>query len=60
MEDAASADFLRDMARSDRTAYFEQRLFVWSPLGTFWTALVIFLILIGTYLAAALVSGDAI
>lgn len=45
---------------SDRGAYFEQRLFILSPLGTFATAAVLFLCLMAWFLAAALGEGVAL
>jgi hypothetical protein len=45
------------MARNDRKAYLEQRLFVFSPLNTFWTAVAIFVLLFGAYAVAAYLSG---
>jgi hypothetical protein len=44
MSDALSADMLADIAQSDRGAYFEQRLFVLSPLGDLATAALFFLV----------------
>jgi hypothetical protein len=50
---------------SDRHAYFEQRIFMASPLGTFGTSLAIFLLFAGTYalltlaLHDPLIAGDA-
>ncbi len=60
VEDCIPADIRRELTQSDRKAYLEQRLFVWSPLGTFGTALCVFIILGGSYTAAALLSGGAL
>lgn len=53
MGESVSADIAARLAREDRKAYAEQRLFVLSPLNTLWTAVVIFLVLLGSYAAAA-------
>lgn len=44
MSDAVTAEMLADIAKSDRGAYCEQKLFVLSPLGDVATALLCFLI----------------
>jgi len=44
----------RALRQSDRKAYFEQRLFVLSPFGTFPTALILFIALVGSYAIVAL------
>ncbi len=54
MSDAAAhADLTAEWSRSDRRAYFEQRLFVLSPLGDFWTAFLIFVAIGGVFIAIA-------
>ena len=53
MSDAVPASLAAELARSDRQAYFEQRLFVLSPLGDFATALLLLFLLIGSFLAIA-------
>ena len=60
MSESVPLDVTQEMARADRKAYLEQRLFVFSPLNTFWTALIIFLLLFGSYAAAAVFSGVAL
>jgi len=40
------------LKRRDRHSYFEQRLFAWSPFGTFWTAVLIFAVMAGLFIAA--------
>jgi ABC-type multidrug transport system fused ATPase/permease subunit len=45
---------------SDRQAYFEQRIFVLSPLGTFATAAVLFLFLMAWFFATAFAEGVAL
>ena len=42
MSDALPADIAAELAQSDRAAYFEQRIFVYSPFGTIITALLLF------------------
>jgi hypothetical protein len=44
------ADLSAEMA-DDRRAYFEQRIFVLSPLGVFFTVLLLFVLLFGSFLA---------
>jgi hypothetical protein len=53
MSDAGMAEYEAELAVTDRRAYFEQRLFVLSPLGDMPTALLIFAILLGSFLALA-------
>lgn len=55
-EDAASgaAD---QWALSDRNAYFEQRIFQFSPLGDFWTAFIILLLTGGAFVAIAAIEN---
>jgi hypothetical protein len=53
MSEADLADLTAEWARTDRHAYFEQRIFVLSPLGDFWTALAVFLLLGGAFIAIA-------
>ena len=53
MSDAAHAELTAEWSRSDRQAYFEQRLFVLSPLGDFWTTLLIFVLIGGAFIAIA-------
>ena len=60
MSDVLPADMAAELARSDRAAYFEQRIFVLSPFGTAMTALLIFLVLAGSYLLAMRLDGAAI
>jgi hypothetical protein len=57
MSDSVPFDVLQEMAHNDRKAYLEQRLFVFSPLNTFWTAVAIFVLLFGAYAVAAYLSG---
>jgi len=57
MVESIPADMAAELKRSDRGAYFEQRLFVLSPFNTFWTALLIFAVLIGSFAVAATLSG---
>jgi hypothetical protein len=56
MSDAIPADILRDLAQSDRKAYLEQRLFVFSPFGTFVTAALAWLLLAASFAAVAAVN----
>ncbi len=46
-----------DLARSDRDAYLEQRIFVLSPFNTFVTAALLFVLAAGSYALAALANG---
>ena len=57
MGESIPAEIVAELSLSDRGAYFEQRLFVLSPLNTFWTALLIFVVLIGSFAVAATLSG---
>jgi hypothetical protein len=57
MNEAVPADVARSLAQSDRHAYLEQRIFVYSPLGTLPTAFLIFALLAGTFLVSWLMSG---
>lgn len=55
MGDADAEDLAEEVAlrQADRRAYFEQRLFVLSPFGTFVTALLIFIAMMGSFAIAA-------
>jgi len=57
MSDSVPFDVVQEMASKDRRAYLEQRLFVFSPLNTFWTTIAIFSLLFGAYAMAAYLSG---
>jgi len=57
MIESIPADMAAELKRADRGAYFEQRLFVLSPFNTFWTTLLIFAVLIGSFAIAATLSG---
>jgi hypothetical protein len=57
MAEALPAEIVAAFAVSDRTAYFEQRLFVLSPFGTWGTAAAIFALLMGSYVLAAVCDG---
>jgi len=57
MSDSVPFDVVQEMARTDRRAYLEQRLFVFSPLNAFWTTVAIFVLLLGAYIVAADLSG---
>jgi len=57
MSDSVPFDVVQEMARTDRKAYLEQRLFVFSPLNTFWTTIAIFVLLFGAYVVSAYLSG---
>jgi hypothetical protein len=59
MSDAVPEELTAEWRRSDRRAYFEQRLFVFSPLGDLTTALIIFAVLIGSFLLIAWAEGAA-
>ncbi|SRR5579885_353886 len=59
MSEAAAA-IAADLATSDRKAYFEQRIFVFSPLGTLATAFLIFALFAGAYWLCAALDGAAI
>ncbi len=60
MIETVPADIAAELKRNDRSAYLEQRLFVLSPFNTFWTALLIFALLVGSFAAAATLSGIAL
>lgn len=51
------ADLTDQWTRSDRRAYFEQRLFVFSPLGDLATASIIFLLLLASFFLIAWAEG---
>jgi len=57
MSDAALLSTADDRKRLDRTSYFEQRLYGYSPLGTLPTSVCIFVLFAGTYLLAAGLDG---
>ncbi len=57
MVESIPTDIAAELKRSDRGAYFEQRLFVLSPFNTFWTTLLIFAVLIGSFAVSATLSG---
>ncbi|MEI9930638.1 MAG: hypothetical protein WDM89_08830 [Rhizomicrobium sp.] len=57
MVESIPADIAAELKRSDRGAYLEQRLFVFSPVNTFWTSLLIFTVLIGSFAVTAMLSG---
>jgi hypothetical protein len=57
MGESIPAEIAADIARDDRGAYAEQRLFVLSPFNTFWTTLLIFAVLMASYATAAVLSG---
>lgn len=57
MDESIPVDIAAALERSDRGAYLEQRLFVLSPFNTFWTTLLIFVVLMGSFAAAAAISG---
>jgi len=57
MSDSTPFDVVQEMAHNDRRAYLEQRLFVYSPINTLWTAVAIFVLLFGAYVVAAYFSG---
>jgi len=46
-------DLRDEWARTDRSAYFEQRIFVLSPLGDALTAFIIFAVLLGSFFVIA-------
>jgi len=56
MGESIPLDISAALAHADRGAYLEQRLFVLSPVNTFWTTLLIFIVLVGSYAAAATLS----
>lgn len=60
MAEALPADIAAEFTDSDRKAYFEQRLFVLSPLGTWGTAAAIFLLFMALYAIAASVDSFAL
>lgn len=45
------------LKREDRTSYFEQRVFAWSPFGVFVTSACIFAVFAGTFLIAMAIDG---
>jgi membrane protein implicated in regulation of membrane protease activity len=57
MSEADFTDLTAEWARSDRQAYFEQRIFVRSPLGDGPTALLIFVVLMSSCLLIAWMEG---
>jgi membrane protein implicated in regulation of membrane protease activity len=57
MSDVTHTDLTDEWARTDRTAYFEQRLFVLSPLSDALTAFIIFAILLGSFFVIAWAEG---
>jgi len=57
MGESIPAEISANLAREDRKAYAEQRIFVLSPFNTFWTAIAAFLVLAGSYALAAYCSG---
>ena len=57
MSEVLPADLARNLAESDRRAYFEQRIFVFSPLGTVPTTLLAFVLLAGSFLICWQISG---
>ncbi|MBS0470022.1 MAG: hypothetical protein JSR60_03035 [Proteobacteria bacterium] len=59
MAEALPAEIAAEFIVSDRKAYFEQRLFVLSPLGTWGTAAVIFALFMALYALAAGIDGFA-
>jgi len=60
MHESIPADLAAQLKSNDRGAYLEQRLFVLSPLNTFWTSLLIFAVLVGSFAVAATLSGIAL
>ncbi len=60
MGESIPADLAAELKRNDRSAYLEQRLFVLSPFNTFWTSVLIFAFLIGSFAAIAALSGIAL
>ncbi len=60
MVDSIPMELADELARADRAAYWEQRLFVLSPFGTVVTATLVFLLLAGTFWVAALLDSVAI
>lgn len=57
MGESIPADIAAELEGSDRNAYLEQRLFVLSPFNNFWTTLLIFAVLMGSFAVAATLSG---
>ncbi|HWA91589.1 MAG TPA: hypothetical protein VG889_16240 [Rhizomicrobium sp.] len=57
MAESLPFDVPDELKRSDRGAYLEQLVFVVSPLGTQATALLLFALFFGSYLAPAAASG---
>ena len=57
MSETVPTDIARNLAESDRHAYFEQRIFVFSPLGTLPTTLLAFVLLAGSFLICWQISG---
>jgi hypothetical protein len=60
MNEAAPLAVSQALAKSDGWTYFEQRLFVISPFGTFATALSIFVLLVATFAALAIASRESL
>jgi hypothetical protein len=60
MRESIPTELAAELKRNDRGAYLEQRLFVLSPFNTFWTSLLIFAVLVGSFAAAATLSGIAL
>jgi hypothetical protein len=59
MSDATLRSALDDQRRLDRSSYFEQRLFAYSPLGTLATSICIFGLFAGTFLLASALDGHS-
>jgi hypothetical protein len=57
MDATRQLTFDEQLDQSDRKAYLEQLLFVFSPIGALPTTLVLFAVLMGSYAVLALVSG---
>jgi hypothetical protein len=57
MGESIPADIIAELKRADRSAYLEQRMYVLSPFNTFWTSLLIFAVLVGSFAATATLSG---
>ncbi|MGN6517618.1 MAG: hypothetical protein ACTHLR_17465 [Rhizomicrobium sp.] len=60
MSETIPAEIADELSRSDRSTYFEQRIFTLSPFGIFGTAALIFLSMFGLYVFAAVMSHDSI
>ena len=58
MKDPVPEQIARDLAATDRHAYLEQRIFVYSPFGTLATSVILFALLAGTFAIAWLASGQ--